>query len=1006
MSENLLTVLDYLRMSPNSQSLMCSLFSKVFLLSTDKDADDDDGNNNYKITNLAQDCKQALNEKLGKQVSEDSQFWSELIDDFRKLINDQQDLDHRNENSDFELFPSLTSNDDDSNLAEDEIEMKNESIMRKIPIERRWKIESKLGNCLDNLEQVIEKIENSNHDENSLIEILQDLFNIYEGESEFKHIFRISRCNRIEKPLLFHKIMEECLEIYYCQSDNNQLEKLTRVVNLFKFFNEVFRIRHLDLCSLKKFLLFQVEQFLPITLLFCFSYHYLLRDAVFELLKKLSDFPCLQDGSTLEIKENDLEWFKIIPEKQLINASLTLYVDLTDCNTWMDKLGEETFKTRFLSISYGEAQAIVKEYERWFFGSQTQSEEEEILKGLANRINQVMSEFPNREAFVKLSHRSPKDAAFKVNQYDAMVEEMVKQWSELYSLEVDSSGDRLSLKHEKYQSAITQICAQKCMKVKSGEDFIKLMTISYRSHVDLSVSLGSDAVQHQSNESMPIQIVISFASTVEVMATQLTEHQFAFLVQQVNNTLSELVISSETSKNQMKIHVSQNTSDYDQLNLDLLQFVKSETKLHPIVEAVKLYNFEGYGNGFVTPKENVRPFILITTRPIFDTYYICDFGASSVVCPILLSQVPTFETGQVKKIAAKYPDTPIFSETFSSPGVPVILISLVNSFRLENSTRVFDWIHYLDFSTTTFSWFLKESTDSIDGAIAFILEGQVEKKIVARDVETANLDTINTINNTEVKHVYNEISQLYPGIMNISCNVMLGVNSATRRNAIFRLCTSSNIDWLGLINKDITFMRLYIENLNELFGNLNDVSNTLTELFTTLQSWSNKSGSFMGNIENQCITFSWNSSFDCKDHSKKAADQTRQLIERTKKINSKVNLRFSMLTEKCSVGNIGTEKMKNFTIFGNYNANLDRMIQQAIKLNIPNLVSESVYKENAQSFEFRFVCEKELVKDTDSFFSLSDKIKSKECDLFEMGNQLKVQMDGTEDTPAMINQQP
>ena len=223
----------------------------------------------------------------------------------------------------------------------------------------------------------------------------------------------------------------------------------------------------------------------------------------------------------------------------------------------------------------------------------------------------------------------------------------------------------------------------------------------------------------------------SFASTVEVMATELTEHQFAFLVQQVNNTLSELVISSETSKNQMKIHVSQNTSDFDQLNLDLLQFVKSETKLHPIVEAVKLYNFEGYGNGFVTPKENVRPFILITTRPIFDTYYICDFGASSVVCPILLSQVPTFETGQVKKIAAKYPDTPIFSETFSSPGVPVILISLVNSFRLENSTRVFDWIHYLDFSTTTFSWFLKESTDSIDGAIAFILEGQVEKKIVA-----------------------------------------------------------------------------------------------------------------------------------------------------------------------------------------------------------------------------------------------------------------------------------
>ncbi|KAG2370689.1 hypothetical protein C9374_014320 [Naegleria lovaniensis] len=327
------------------------------------------------------------------------------------------------------------------------------------------------------------------------------------SNSPFIHLCEITgEKHDHEQQFWIHQVMEEFLDIYFNPS-LDQLRLLTDFILLFVSIFSEFRL--IDLCSIKAKLL-ELDWFLPFIMYLLFSYFYPLRDATFTLLKIMIPFPYLAQDYSQQSSNND-NWFVTIDKKQFVTDSLSIYIELTDCKNWMTQLGDHTFKTKFLSLTFNEAKAVVKEYERWFFGSSTVNEDdEETLNRLSEKIDRIIhSNTFLGSAFVKLSHRSPKDAAFRAKNYEGMVHEMVLEFHEKYNLEMENqeNGD-LKIKNNKYQSAISQICAQKCMKVTSGKEFINLMSTSYRSHVDLSIMLQSISESGHIPDEMPIQIVV------------------------------------------------------------------------------------------------------------------------------------------------------------------------------------------------------------------------------------------------------------------------------------------------------------------------------------------------------------------------------------------------------------------------------------------------------------------------------------------------------------------
>eukprot|EP01124_Arcella_intermedia_P013539 TRINITY_DN19952_c0_g1_i1.p1 TRINITY_DN19952_c0_g1~~TRINITY_DN19952_c0_g1_i1.p1 ORF type:complete len:526 (+),score=145.96 TRINITY_DN19952_c0_g1_i1:86-1663(+) len=135
--------------------------------------------------------------------------------------------------------------------------------------------------------------------------------------------------------------------------------------------------------------------------------------------------------------------------------------DPTDVEIWYPKLKDFTFNTKFIELSHEAALALIA-----FHGGDANKHQLDIVKGLEDKIEEVIQSFSNHAAFVRLSTLSPKDAT--KTQYEKLTN-LIKQ-----ELQHVPEGDA-SLEIRAVNSALYLAC-----KTHSGEEAINLFKNSDR----------------------------------------------------------------------------------------------------------------------------------------------------------------------------------------------------------------------------------------------------------------------------------------------------------------------------------------------------------------------------------------------------------------------------------------------------------------------------------------------------------------------------------------------
>ena len=472
------------------------------------------------LTNMDDNCI-GWNGITGMIFSEINKIIPTLLESINKKNSTQETM--------FDFLPSVTTMDDEEELIEDQsksLERKDTGYLQFPIIYKIFHSKTVLSptTCfswtdLKSLvafwKQTVRPCQSETEQDVMIIDTLRKMLNLHENSHTltFPMLSIISGGELKSPSLVLHELMEECLVFYF----NNEVQeghiaRLQLVSDFIDILRTAFQVgKHYDLCELKTFLFFSVEYFLPFILYLCFSFHPPLRDTVMSLLRIMEPFPLVvMDESILR---NHCDWFIKIDKKKIIDDSWSVLIELTECENWINELKEDTFYTEFIPLKYKEAKSILKKHERYAFGLSTQDETEEILEHLSKRIDQtIQSKKFSGQAFIKLSSRSPKDAAFEINNYDEKVKEMAKVWHKTYHAELDPAHTS-ELLHKKYQSAISQICAAQCMKVTKGSEMVHILVISDRAFMDLDFILKyhdseADTQKLRNDSDISMQLVI------------------------------------------------------------------------------------------------------------------------------------------------------------------------------------------------------------------------------------------------------------------------------------------------------------------------------------------------------------------------------------------------------------------------------------------------------------------------------------------------------------------
>eukprot|EP01112_Ceratiomyxa_fruticulosa_P008077 TRINITY_DN2094_c0_g1_i2.p1 TRINITY_DN2094_c0_g1~~TRINITY_DN2094_c0_g1_i2.p1 ORF type:complete len:239 (-),score=50.86 TRINITY_DN2094_c0_g1_i2:264-980(-) len=166
-----------------------------------------------------------------------------------------------------------------------------------------------------------------------------------------------------------------------------------------------------------------------------------------------------------------------------------------DVEDWVDILKEETFETVTIPFTYRQAQAVLHAADDRKFDvhNKVTDEDKEVLNDLAVTIDANIVNWKDDGTFIRLSKRSPKDAAL----HDPTLKESI--FAEIHNLKTNShfknKEDELTVTIIAITKAITKL-----LKARNGSEAVDLLVRSQRRIlVDLTLQLlqQSEAEFHE-----------------------------------------------------------------------------------------------------------------------------------------------------------------------------------------------------------------------------------------------------------------------------------------------------------------------------------------------------------------------------------------------------------------------------------------------------------------------------------------------------------------------------
>lgn len=141
-------------------------------------------------------------------------------------------------------------------------------------------------------------------------------------------------------------------------------------------------------------------------------------------------------------------------------------VDKFSVENWYPHLRKHTFESRFITLNHDDIQYLAGNTPSGYDSTQL-----ELV------FNDVLTEFHNREAFIRLSTRSPKDSKYLFDEASLLMSNDLFYWRE---------------NENKHQQLVSFVNAMlKAMKVKEGRKIIDMIVESPRVYSDLLALLSS-----------------------------------------------------------------------------------------------------------------------------------------------------------------------------------------------------------------------------------------------------------------------------------------------------------------------------------------------------------------------------------------------------------------------------------------------------------------------------------------------------------------------------------
>ncbi len=185
---------------------------------------------------------------------------------------------------------------------------------------------------------------------------------------------------------------------------------------------------------------------------------YLVEDSDYRENDDLSSFPWLDPDHPL--------YFPATQAKDTNRATRWEAVDKFSVENWYSHLRKHTFESRFITLNHDDIQYLM--------GISTPEYDHTKLERI---FNEVLLEFNNKEAFMRLSTRSPKDSKYLFEEASTLMSNDFAYWRE---------------NDNKNQQLVSFVVSMlKAMKIKDGKKIIETIAQSPRVYSDLLSLLSS-----------------------------------------------------------------------------------------------------------------------------------------------------------------------------------------------------------------------------------------------------------------------------------------------------------------------------------------------------------------------------------------------------------------------------------------------------------------------------------------------------------------------------------
>ncbi|KAG2392141.1 hypothetical protein C9374_012393 [Naegleria lovaniensis] len=298
--------------------------------------------------------------------------------------------------------------------------------------------------------------------------------------------------------------------------------------------------------------------------------------------------------------------------------------------------------------------------------------------------------------------------------------------------------------------------------------------------------------------------VPTFSSSVYTLSEHNRRKEFNSIVSFVTQSIREVVIVSEASKNLLKYGFDFSNSTW--IERAMYQIYKSEQQYHK-GSTVSTYIGDVLGNVVGIVDSNGVDMLIVVNNS-HTLLYQCQTDVVNSQDDVCLHQnnpnriLSRANMHNTINQALQYPGEPSFTPSYIDSTHPdVVLISLVNSIRLAK-LDIFYYFGY-DISTKKIGTYLQEFSKNIADSLVFVFESSTNNLI------SSSFYRFSYQNGNERKTSLNvhEIPRAVPiskallyklegNFKNLRCGEYLSIAYADELIASHRICLEENIDWI------------------------------------------------------------------------------------------------------------------------------------------------------------------------------------------------------------------